>query len=339
MVERDADKLPLKLKLKAWWEGYDAQEFAERMGIGLGSEKDDEHNGSSASDAAAAPEPAAEDKEDLLAPSDGDAWSDARAAVSQLIWGEGYCGPGGSEQIISMTQLLALDPKMSMLVVGASLGGPARALSQNFGVWITGLEASGKLVQQGNEISKVKGMAKKVTLAQYDPEDVAKFDRNYDRIFAKESLFTVEKKKDLIAHLFDATKKEGLFLLTDYVLGSESVVMKEEFREWRDREPTRPFCVLSDELEGMVKNAGFAVRVSEDISKQYIDLISKAWKDAGTVVAELMKSEDGKHLIDPLLSEAEFWARRSKMLQSGQLQVWRILAYKTGGGGKMMSDW
>jgi len=35
-----------------------------------------------------------------------------------------------------------------------------------------------------------------------------------------------------------------------------------------------------------------------------------------------MEQEAGPALIEALLKEAEFWKRRSKMLKSGDVQVW-----------------
>ena len=85
-----------------------------------------------------------------------DLWDAKRVNISQYIWGEGYCGPGGPEHIVSMSKLLALSPKMSMMCLGAGLGGPTRTLADKFGVWVSGYEESEHLVEAGNELS-IKG--------------------------------------------------------------------------------------------------------------------------------------------------------------------------------------
>jgi hypothetical protein len=53
-----------------------------------------------------------------------------------------------------------------------------------------------------------------------------------------------------------------------------------------------------------------------------------------------MDQEDGPALIEYLLKEAEFWTRQSKMLKSGDVQVWQFLGYKKNDPNqKLMSNW
>ena len=325
---KDKDKMPLKIKLKGWWEGYDQNELEKKFKSQLKEDVVDEKP-------VAEPEPEA-DPATLI---DEAGWGDARININQYIWGEGFCGPGGTEQIITMTKLLALDKKMSMLEIGSGLGGKARALAENYGVWVTGLEASEKLTEKGNDISLVKGMAKKVNIVQTDFEEEQKFDHNFDRIFSKEALFTVQDKETLLRSVYTATKPDGLALFTDYVLGSEGSIMNDQFKDWREKETIRPYCQTEQEYKELIEVVGFKTRVNEDITAQYIELISNAWKGATDVVQQLLKEENSREMIDLLLAEAEFWTRRVTLLKSGQLKVWRILGYKQDSRSRMMSDW
>ena len=92
-------------------------------------------------------------------------------------------------------------------------------------------------------------------------------------------------------------------------------------------------------LAKAVTTAGFAIRVNEDISDQYIELISRAWAGADKVAQKLIHEPNGEGLVTTLLKEAEFWSRRTELLRSGDLRAWRLLAYKKDNTGKTMSDW
>jgi cyclopropane fatty-acyl-phospholipid synthase-like methyltransferase len=327
MPTADKNKLHLKDKLKAWWDGYDPNEIEKKLKARSGNEKEE------------APKLVVEEEPEPLPLVDAAGWGEQRINICQYIWGEGFCGPGGSEQIISMTKLLALDKKMSMLDIGSTLGGKARALAENYGVWVTGLETSEQLTKAGNEISLKKGLSKKVNIIHTDYKEEQTFERNFDRVFSKEALFTVEDKEKLLRGVYTATKPEGLALFTDYVLGSEGVVMKDDFINWRNQEPLKPYCKTEKEYKDVIELVGFQTRVNEDISQQYIELISNAWRGSTDVVKELLKEENSTEMIDILLTEAEFWARRVTLLKSGYLKVWRILAYKPDTRSRMMSDW
>ncbi|WP_262692607.1 SAM-dependent methyltransferase [Kordiimonas aestuarii] len=321
-----AASVPLKLRLKAWWEGYDTEDIKKRIG-------------------SRQPQEAAKEEPKEVAPTKAataenlDPWDNATVDIAQYIWGKGFCGPGGPEYIVSLSKLLALSPEMSMLQIGAGLGGPARVLVDRFGVWITGFEESQTLVDKGRKLSKMAGLEKKAQLEQYDTENFDGFDRKYDRALSKEALYTIEDKNDMIAKIEDKLKPGGLFLMTEYVISSDAVLGKDRYKEWVVGERHHPYPVLSDDLVEMMKRNRLQVRVSEDISMQYVDMINKAWAGADEVAAKLAKREDGTMMIQTLMREAEFWTRRKKMLESGDLKLWRIVANKKSGGPSMMSDW
>lgn len=336
MAEESKAKIPLKLKLKAWWEGYDSSELGALLSSGEDGEEVEESEPKP-------PPPKEKPKEQAEAngKDDGpiDLWDEKRVNISQYIWGEGYCGPGGPDHIVSMSKLLALTPKMSMMCLGAGLGGPVRTLADKFGVWVSGYEESEHLVEAGNELSVKAGMAKKADLYHYVADGSVDFGRKFDRVFAKEYLFQVENKKGLLSATFEATKPDGLILITDYILGSESAVSSDAYRAWKDSESGKVYPVTEEELKELVEGPGFSVRVHEDISDQQISLIASAWAGADKVIAELVKEDDGTAMVDTLLKEAEFWAQRSKMLTDGTLKLWRTLGYKKEDGKQMMSDW
>lgn len=317
-------KLPLTLRLKAWWEGYDSEEVEKRYVAKLPDEPVEE---------VAKEEETAEPEVPL------DPWSKDLININQYVWGAGFCGPGGPDYIIGISKLLALNPEMSMVQIGAAIGGPARVLNDKFGVWMSGYEESPAMVEKGNEMSKRMGVDKKVTLEQYDPDEFEGFDRKFDRAFAKEALFTIKDKAGMIAHIESKLKPGGLMLTTDYVLNSDAVIGKDNFKAWKVGERRTPYPVLAQDYADMFKKVNMQVRVSEDITENYIEMINEAWAGADSVAAELAKQDDGPRLIQILMQEAEFWTRRKQILESGDIRLWRFVANKKSSGPSMMSDW
>ncbi|MFC3052176.1 SAM-dependent methyltransferase [Kordiimonas pumila] len=325
-ADKKGTKMGLSLRLKAWWEGYDPDEIEKR----IRQRQPDDYD-----------EPAPKKKEAQKPASieNIDPWNEQTIDIAQYIWGKGFCGPGGPEYVVSLSKLLALSPEMSMLQIGAGLGGPCRVLVDRFGVWMTGYEESPMLVEKGQKLSKMAGLEKKAILEHYDPDDFEGFGRKFDRAMSKEALFTIQDKAGMIAKIEDKLKPGGLFLMTEYVIGSDAVLGKDRYKEWVVGEKGHPFPCLSSELVDMLKACRMQVRVSEDISMQYIDMINQAWSGADEVAAKLAKQDDGAAMIQTLMREAEFWNRRKKMLESGDIKLWRIVANKKSGGPGMMSDW
>lgn len=328
--ESNKIKIPIGLKLKAWWEGYDSDEIAARL-----AEKTAGAITTGVDDIPAQKTPT----ETLDATLPVDPWDEKTIEIAQYIWGDGFCGPGGPDYIVSLSKLLALSPEMSMVQLGAGLGGPARTLVDRFGVWVTGYDASEQLVQAGNKLSEIAGLGKKAVISYYNPENHDEFDRQFDRVLSKEALFTIKNKSGMIRAVEEKLKPGGLMLITDYVVANDSVYSKDTYKQWRVGEPCDPSPSTADELKNFIKAVKLQVRVSEDITDEYIKLINHAWAGADKVAAKLVKQENGTALIQTLMREAEFWARRKKMLESGDLRLWRIVANKKAGLTTGMSDW
>lgn len=329
MTEKVASKrLPLGVRLKAWWDGYSVSDIARRI-----AERE------AVTHAAPEPDPPPPAPETAAVRRVAMPWDSQRMEIAELVWGEGYCGPGGPENVIAMSKLLTLSPEMSMLVIGAELGGPARTLAQNFGVWISAYEGDADLARAGMAISERKGLAKKAPVMQYDYAAARPFERRFDRAMAKESLFHVPELKPVIKRVEESLKDDGLLLITDYMISEERFAFDPEVRKWMAHEPTKVHMRTPQEVVDVLADCGFGVRVNEDQTDHYQHLVRQTWKGAGDFIKALLeRGEEGRPLIDILLREAELWTERGKLFDSGKLRLQRILAHKKELG-TLMSDW
>lgn len=317
MAEKAKDiKVPLKLRFKTWWNGYDLDDVKARL---IALEDVDELEGGKSTDETAV----AETKVASLP------WDKLRVEMTQLIWGNGYCGPGGKEHIEGMCKLLTMNSEMSAIVIGAGIGGPSRVLAEGFGVWITGYELSKDLAEQGMQMSTDAGLGSKAIIEHIDPEQKDPFSRQFDRAFSKEALYCFPDKAKILKDTYDTLKNNALFLITDYTLTDISVLENPDVQKWLKQEATQPYPVTADMMKTSLEEAGFTIRVNEDISSEYIGLIEQSWAKAATVAHHLSeKGDDGVKAIKSLMEEAEHWALRAKLLKEGHIHVWRFLANK-----------
>lgn len=319
-TKENAVKVPLKWRFKAWWEGYDLDDVKARLG------------GKETEEVKVTPSPSKVSKTEKAVRSDAPealVWDDKRLETAQLIWGEGYCGPGGPEYVTSMSKLLGMSSKMSVAVIGAGLGGPSRVLANEFGAWITGYEESENLAQKGMELSTKAGLEAKAAIQHYDPSSDQPFERTYDRAYSKEALYTVEDKSKLLQNVFKQLKDSGLFLINDYTLSSSDALANKDVQKWLRQEPTQPHPIPSRDMEKLLTDCGYILRVNEDITDIYIEMIAKSWVGVDKVIESLTKQEeDQSETIQRLIQEAEFWMLRSKIMKEGHVRAWRFLAYK-----------
>jgi len=323
MTGKDNKKIPLKWRLKAWWQGYDIADLEKNMR----QKEPGEISKKPVQNPVQNPAQDTDEKSDQI--DQKILWDYERVKVTQLIWGEGFCGPGGEQNIIDMSKLLALSPKMSAMVIGAGLGGPARVLAKEFGVWINAYESNQILAEEGMKISVTKGLDKKAPIIHNDLNAAPKFDRVFERAFSKETLFTVENKTALIQSIFDQLKDNSLFLISDYVVKNHDSLANADVIDWLKHEPLDPYPTTPETLKYTLEKVGFQIRIHEDITAQYLELIYQAWANAHEVVALLAEGgEEGRKNMFAILNEAELWNRRAKVMRSGELQIYRCLAHK-----------
>lgn len=328
--------IPFSIRLKAWWEGYDPEHLMPEMDSAPTHQTKPDRQDTMPDDMDAALQ---ETPLQGVEATSIDPWDDHRIDIAQLIWGRGYCGPGGPEYIIAMSKLLAMTPELSMLHLGAGLGGPSRTLAEHFGVWVTGLEPSKSLAQAGNHLSTMAGMTKKAPVQQLDLALENPLIRRYDRVLVDGYLAQRPNKADAMTMIDAALKPEGLVLITDYFLADDGSVANADYRDWLQGEPRQLNLVTAPEFVEATTKAGLGVRVNEDRTEEHIDLIRKAWAGADKIVADLLQQPGQEHLSKIVLKEAELWSKRAKVLTGGQLQFRRILAAKKEKGVKMMSNW
>jgi cyclopropane fatty-acyl-phospholipid synthase-like methyltransferase len=68
---------------------------------------------------------------------------------------------GGEEAITELIHPLTLNSNMSVLELGADIGGATRHIHKAIGAWVTGVENSVTLAKLGMEQSIMKGLQRK----------------------------------------------------------------------------------------------------------------------------------------------------------------------------------
>lgn len=306
-------KIPVNLRLKAWWDGNELVLKAR------------------AGEAPPAPEPRkVVGYRDPARP-----WETPRVQMLQAIWGQGFWAPGGREYGQRLAKPFGLTPAMSLLDLGAGLGGPARACVEEFGVWVSGVERDPELAVAGKEISTLAGLAKKAEIAPYDPDQFEIPQRSFDCILAREILFTAADKPRLLRVIERGLKPHGQFVFTDYVLSGPGRETSPTVGAWMQHEPTTPHPWTMDDYTRCLNELKFDIRTAVDETAAFRDLILSGWADYTQAAASASLDPE---LARCLVEEVELWARRVAAIDAGDLRLYRVYALKTASE-RLLSDW
>ncbi len=290
-------KIPLKIRLRAWWEGYDPADL-------MGHDIEDDFQSDDAGSHRVRP---------VL-------YDEPEIEAAQKIWGDGKIGPLGGNFLRGLYLPFSLNETKSVLEIGSGLGDYARRITAETHAYVTGLEADPKLASQGMHLSKVANLAKEAVIEQFDPENMV-LDRRYDAILSVCSLYHVRRKDQAIEAIASAIKPQSFAQIVDFVLmeGAEELP---EVVAWQDAERREPHLWSPGRLQAQLRDVGFMIKTAEDCSAQF----QKCALDGYTEMLERLPSfKADEQVRRHVLTEAEIWVRRLAALSSGGLRVFRVL--------------
>ncbi len=245
-----------------------------------------------------------------------------RTTVAQWLWGPGFIMPGDEHYVLELVKPFGLTPAMSMLDLSAGLGGPARAIAQAYGTYITGLERSPERAKRGMEMSVAANLGKRATVAQFNPESIELRPNSFDCILGRGSTYSVVEKERMLRVVFQGLKPRGQFLLNEFTV-DPALSKRPELAAWMARETFPPVLWTIEQYNDCLTSLGFDIRVVEDVTLDYRMMIVAGW-------ARLIKEVDLKTMarshLRVVVNEAELWALRIAALESGALRVYRLHA-------------
>ncbi|MGH7123984.1 MAG: methyltransferase domain-containing protein [Stellaceae bacterium] len=248
--------------------------------------------------------------------------------LAQWLWGAGFHIPGDEAHVLALVTPFALNPAMSMLYLGAGLGGGARAIATKYATYVTALEADATLARRGMEMSTLQGMQRRAPVTAYVPDALELRDRSFDCILARQSTYALADKERLLKLLVTSLKPRGHLLITDYVLAPKAGGPALE--GWR-RQQQRPVQLwTAAQYDECLTRLGLDSRVAEDTTDDLRHLILGGWAQMINTID--LPSLPKQHLL-AIVDEAERWVRTIEAIDAGALRTYRFYALAAAGPG------
>lgn len=242
--------------------------------------------------------------------------------IRQWLWGPGFATPGDAAYVLGLVKPFAANPAMSMLDVAAGLGGPARAIAEAFGTYITGLERDAELARLGMQMSTAAGMQKRAPVSPIDPETFELRAGAFDCILGRGATYMVQDKERFLRVLGLGIKPRGQLLLADFVADT-AALDRPEFITWSALQPHPPRLWTLQQYTDCLKSLGFDLRITEDISEAYKMQIVLGWD---RLVREVkLKALPRLHKLQ-VVDEAERWVKTIAAIEAGVVKPYRFYA-------------
>jgi SAM-dependent methyltransferase len=250
--------------------------------------------------------------------------------LAQWLWGAGCHTPGDEDHILDLVKPFALNPAMSMLYLGAGLGGGARAIATKFATYVTALERDATLARRGMEMSTLQGMQKRAPVSVYDPETIELRAGSFDCILARQTTYALPDKEKFLGVLAHALKPRGHLLLVDYVLDPKHPAGP-ELDTWRRHQGTPPQLWSAAQYVNCLSHLGLDIRVTEDATDTFRRLVINGW---GRMITTVNLGGLPKQHLLAVVDEAERWVRTIAALDAGALRTYRIYALAGAAGAR-----
>ena len=297
-VGRWCSSRQLGARLHAWWEGY---EFVTKVPKAVDK----------------GPERAGGPVETPTI----NGWPPPRLEVVQKLFGEGMIAPAEAGTMVKMINPLGLNEKMTVVELGAGLGGLARVVATETGAYVTGFEPDATLAKAGMELSVKHGLSRKAVIKQAEATTLDVRPKSVDAILAKEAFLTIEDKPALFGAIRKALKPGGQLMLSDLMLAGETA--GPAVAAWAAKEPIKPYLLPIATVRTILEGLGLVVSIVEDVTAEYRAAAIAAFSD---IAGRMTSGEIGERMCPWAICEGELWSGRLALLASGEAKMVRLYA-------------
>jgi len=239
-------------------------------------------------------------------------WPPSRIASVEALWGEGFIMPGGGPETMRLAKPLGLTSNATLLLLGSGLGGPAHAICNAFGAWVTSLEADPDLFAASVARRPPLDPRNRITMGAWDRDNPAFRPRSANHALALEAL-RGSKPGPVLDSLAAALRPQGQIVLTELVSETPPSDKDREFAAWCRLENRLPLLPRSDEVTEALRLLRFDVRVVEDMSDRHIAQTLGGWREA--VRAMAAGPRPAAHTAAAFVTEAELWLLRIRLMR------------------------
>ncbi len=253
-------------------------------------------------------------------------WPAARMAVTDRLWGPGFNIPGGEAEILRLARPTGASSDNRLLLVGMGGGGSATAIVRNTHTWVTGLEAEPQLLEAAKARAATDNLGKRSAMDSWDPRRPVFPKGAHRNCLALEPMRQAVCSVVLPA-LATAIEVGGNLIVTD-LISSESLNTAEPMiARWVQLDRRDPSVIpTAGAISAIMDACGMDLRIAEDISQRHMDQTLLGWR---SLVGALARHKPDPREAAFVVSEAELWLLRHRLIETGRLRMMRWHAIKT----------
>lgn len=188
----------------------------------------------------------------------------------ELIMGE-QIHAGGYKSSMELAKRAGLRKGMSGIDLCSALGAGCRFLAHNFGVTMTGLDATPTMLRKARLRAKKEGFAEKIVFRKGDVTDIPFAPGSFDFVWGEDAWCYVVDKPKLISESARVVKKGGIIAFTDWIEGPKGLPKAdaERFNTFMKFPNVESLSGYSE----LLKKSGCSIIEASDLTEEFAGLI------------------------------------------------------------------
>ncbi|WP_214041140.1 methyltransferase domain-containing protein [Methanoculleus sp.] len=205
------------------------------------------------------------------------AYEGAVGVIWEMLMGE-QIHAGGEQETDILARAAGVNAGTRVLDVLCGLGGPARHLARTYGATVTGLDATGRMVDEAIARTENVGLGDRVTFRLGNGLDMPFRSGIFDVVWGQDSWCYVTDKDRLIRECRRVAVPGGTIAFTDWV---QTGSMSDEELHGLNTFMLFPYMETLPGYEKLLRRHGFIVRECEDLSEDFASHMHR-YRDALT---------------------------------------------------------
>jgi ubiquinone/menaquinone biosynthesis C-methylase UbiE len=193
------------------------------------------------------------------------AYEGAVGIIWEMLMGE-QIHVGGGEETDILARKAGVNPGTRVLDVLSGLGGPARHLARTYGATVTGLDATGRMVNEAVLRTEDAGLGDRVAFRLGNALDMPFKSETFDLVWGQDSWCYVTDKDRLIRECHRVAVPGGTIAFTDWI---QAGPMSDGERRSLNAFMLFPYMETLPGYENLLRRHGFAVEECEDLSEDF----------------------------------------------------------------------